>query len=65
MCELPANATIRGYGLSYETEVTNGLTNQELQKKIDEMTFVRKHSPKGHKKVYCMPSSVNGRTLYQ
>lgn len=49
MCELPANATIRGYGLSYETEVTNGLTNQELQKKIDEMTFVRIHSPKGHK----------------
>lgn len=49
MCELPENATIRGYGLSYETEVTNGLTNQELQKKIDEMTFVRIHSPKGHK----------------
>lgn len=49
MCELPANATIQGYGLSYETEVTNGLTNQELQKKIDEMTFVRIHSPKGHK----------------
>lgn len=49
MCELPANATIQGYGLSYETEVTNGLTNQELQKKIDEMPFVRIHSPKGHK----------------
>lgn len=40
MCELPENATIRGYGLSYETEVTNGLTNQELQKKIDEMTLL-------------------------
>lgn len=49
MCELPANATIRGYGLSYETEVTNGLTNQELQKKIDEITFVRIKSQRGYK----------------
>ena len=49
MCELPENATIRGYGLSYETEVTNGLTTPELQKKIDEITFVNIKSPRGYK----------------
>lgn len=47
MCELPENATIRGYGLSYETELTRGLTNDELQQKINTLVVYRKCSPAG------------------
>lgn len=47
MCELPENSTIRGYGLSYETELTRGLTNDELQQKINSLVGYRKCSPAG------------------
>lgn len=47
MCKLPENSTIVGYGLSYESDLTRGLSNSELQQKINELHQPRLQSPPG------------------
>lgn len=47
MCKLPENSTILGYGLSYESDLTRGLSNSELQQKINELHQPRVQSPPG------------------
>lgn len=47
MCKLPENSTILGYGLSYESDLTRGLSNSELQQKINELHQPKVQSPPG------------------
>ena len=47
MCKLPEKSKILGYGLSYESDLTRGLSNSELQQKINELHQPRVQSPPG------------------